>query len=488
MQKKIQKVLSVIMVAVMFLSASPITQITGNEVVSSIAVVAEAASKKIQLKKKKIKLTVGETYSQKLLDKNGKTIDGSKVTWKSKNKKVANVSKSGKVTAVKAGKTTITAKYKGKTYKFTITVKNAKLKYKSKTVSVGAVFTQVLTDANGKKIKDSSITWKSSDKNIAKISSKGKVTAKKKGKVKITATYKGKKYTCNLTVKKLSPVTVYDDSKVKISFVKAIPTFGGEQVEVYFKVKNKTSTDLNWILPGDISLNGYTFNEANCSDSVKSKSTETIICTIEDYQPNLIDLSDIEFISGEFSFHDYISTTNFNGHNVTFLNAKIDKKVTPKCPSVNGKVRLYSDANIDIYLGNIEKISDISKDGFEGNLIIRNKSQKTITVRDNPYSVNEYTSDYLIIADQKYESYVSKLSGTAGAMLSEANDKIDLEATALPYSVVYCEFKAYDDGRNINASTIKTIGGQICIVPSGSKEYNAYRAVFGTFTTLDPSV
>ncbi|MBQ6873294.1 MAG: Ig-like domain-containing protein [Clostridia bacterium] len=212
MQKKIQKVLSVIMVAVMFLSASPITQITGNEVVSSIAVVAEAASKKIQLKKKKIKLTVGETYSQKLLDKNGKTIDGSKVTWKSKNKKIAKVSKSGKVTAVKAGKTTITAKYNGKTYKFTVTVKNATFKYSKKTLIVGSSFTQKLRDADGDTIKSSKISWWSSDKSIAKVNKKGKVTAVSEGTVKITGKYKGKKYRFNVTV--IKPSIILDKTSL----------------------------------------------------------------------------------------------------------------------------------------------------------------------------------------------------------------------------------------------------------------------------------
>lgn len=47
---------------------------------------------------------------------------GAKVTWKSSNTKVATVSSSGKVTAKKLGKTTITAQYQGKTYKAAVKV------------------------------------------------------------------------------------------------------------------------------------------------------------------------------------------------------------------------------------------------------------------------------------------------------------------------------------------------------------------------------
>jgi hypothetical protein len=46
------------------------------------------------------------------------------------------------------------------------------------------------------------VTWKSSNKKIAAVSSAGKVTAKKQGTAKITASVSGKKYTCKVTVKK----------------------------------------------------------------------------------------------------------------------------------------------------------------------------------------------------------------------------------------------------------------------------------------------
>lgn len=61
-------------------------------------------------------LSVGKTYSLKLKKAKGKII------WSSANKKIAKVSKKGKITAVSVGKTTIKAKNQKKIYKCRIKV------------------------------------------------------------------------------------------------------------------------------------------------------------------------------------------------------------------------------------------------------------------------------------------------------------------------------------------------------------------------------
>lgn len=76
---------------------------------------AHAAS----ISKKSVTVTKGKTYKLKL-----KKATAKKVKWSSSKKSVATVSKSGTVKAKKAGKATITAKYKGKKYKCKVTVKN----------------------------------------------------------------------------------------------------------------------------------------------------------------------------------------------------------------------------------------------------------------------------------------------------------------------------------------------------------------------------
>ena len=69
----------------------------------------------VKISKKSIALYVGQSKTLKLKNLKKKYI--SKVKWKSSNKKVATVSKKGKVVAKKQGKATITAKINNKKYK-----------------------------------------------------------------------------------------------------------------------------------------------------------------------------------------------------------------------------------------------------------------------------------------------------------------------------------------------------------------------------------
>lgn len=114
--KKIMRRLAVILVLALSVTAIGAMPGNGKEVV-----VAKTTKKKIKLNKKKATIRAGKTLKLKL--KNAKA---KKVKWRSTNKKVATVSKKGKVRARKKGKTTIIAKYKGKKYKCRITVKKAK--------------------------------------------------------------------------------------------------------------------------------------------------------------------------------------------------------------------------------------------------------------------------------------------------------------------------------------------------------------------------
>lgn len=120
--KKISKAF-IIILAVMAIFSSQFNVLPVN-VSSPFAVVAQAAKAKTRLNKTKLSLYQGKKYTLKMLDKNGKTIDATKVTWKTANKKIATVSKKGVVTAKKPGKVKITATYKKKSYTSTITVKS----------------------------------------------------------------------------------------------------------------------------------------------------------------------------------------------------------------------------------------------------------------------------------------------------------------------------------------------------------------------------
>ena len=78
---------------------------------------AVTASAAVKLNAIKVTLYVGQTYGLKL------TGTSAKVTWVSTDKSIATVSKTGKVTAVEPGITTITAKVGKKRYSCVVTVK-----------------------------------------------------------------------------------------------------------------------------------------------------------------------------------------------------------------------------------------------------------------------------------------------------------------------------------------------------------------------------
>ncbi|MED4780365.1 Ig-like domain-containing protein [Brevibacillus choshinensis] len=88
----------------------------------------KVASVQIENKASDAELTVGSVNDATLnlnavaKDKSGKAIEGSYLNWKSSNKKVATVDKAGKVTAVGAGKATITATIDGNTATIQVTV------------------------------------------------------------------------------------------------------------------------------------------------------------------------------------------------------------------------------------------------------------------------------------------------------------------------------------------------------------------------------
>jgi len=126
------------------------------------------------------------------------------VEWSSNEESVVTVSPKGEITAVKAGTADITAKTaNGKTAACKITVKEAPEEFSIEPLDI------VLQNGNTIQLEmilpegsaSNKITYSTSDRLVAGISSKGKVTAKKKGKTTITAkTFNGKMAEVEITV------------------------------------------------------------------------------------------------------------------------------------------------------------------------------------------------------------------------------------------------------------------------------------------------
>lgn len=127
-----------------------------------------------------------------------------KITYSSFNSKIAAVNSKGVITGKKVGTAKITVKAGSK--KVIVTVKVTKIKTtkltgvpKTKTVNRGKTFTikAVATPRN----TDEKVTYRSSDKKIATVTSKGVVKGIRKGTATITVQSGSKKLTCKVTVK-----------------------------------------------------------------------------------------------------------------------------------------------------------------------------------------------------------------------------------------------------------------------------------------------
>lgn len=144
------------------------------------------------------------------------------VKWSSDNNDVATVDKNGKVTAVGAGYATITAttsdgSFKAKTSVYAIKpVKSVSLNKKTIYLDIGEKFT-LKPVFNPKDATIRGVTWTSSDKKVATVSSNGVVKGKKLGTATITCTTNnGRKVaTCKVyVVKRVTDVTLNRSNEI----------------------------------------------------------------------------------------------------------------------------------------------------------------------------------------------------------------------------------------------------------------------------------
>ncbi|MDO5423194.1 MAG: Ig-like domain-containing protein [Eubacteriales bacterium] len=161
----------------------------------------------------KLKATAKAAKSSLTLEV-GKSVSAPKITfgtgdaiksYKSSKPSVAAVTSKGKITGKKAGTANIVVTLKsGKTVTIKVTVKKVattKVSVNKKTVTLKKGKTLQLKVTLTPKNSQDKVTYKTSNKKVATVSSKGKITAKGAGTATITITSGSKKATCKVTVK-----------------------------------------------------------------------------------------------------------------------------------------------------------------------------------------------------------------------------------------------------------------------------------------------
>ncbi len=143
------------------------------------------------MNKKQLKLVQYATFRLKLSGVKGK------VTWSSSDKTIAKVSSKGKVTAVGAGRCTITAKYNEKQY--VCKVKVTALKASQKSIKL-VRYRQLQVVLNNPYITP---RWSSSNEQVATVSENGTVTAMAGGQCIISVDYR--KTVINIPLQVVAP-------------------------------------------------------------------------------------------------------------------------------------------------------------------------------------------------------------------------------------------------------------------------------------------
>lgn len=250
---------------------------TENGFTGTCLVIVTSAASGVTLDVYHLTVAVGDTY-QVTATPNPATSTETTFTWASKDRTIATVNSSGKVTGVSAGETIITVKTKSGTVEYLYVtvydqITSMKLNYSSKTLVKGKKFTlkATFTPANATNKK---VTWSSSNTKIASVTSKGVVSGLRGGVAVITAVSQdgGHVATCIVTVKQ---------AVTSITLNKSSYTLGiGKSIKLKATVKSTYSSTqkLKWT---STNVKIATVNSKGVVTG-KKKGTVTIKCSATD--------------------------------------------------------------------------------------------------------------------------------------------------------------------------------------------------------------
>lgn len=360
---KSKKIFMIVLLSMIFVTSAPV-------IIPKTSITVHAAAPKIS--KKSATLIKGKTLQLKVSG-----TKGNKILWSSSRKSVATVNSKGKVTAKKAGTTTIAAKVGKKKLTCKITVEAPKLSKSSLVLTVGKSQTIKL---NGTKQR---VTWKSSNSSIASVKN-GKITAKKSGKATITATVLKKKYSCKVTVPEVYSLPanqiIYNKNDVKIR-TKGIET-DSENVKLKIYIENKSNLNLGFNAHS-FAVNGIMTNESIYYmdlDVPAGKKAQTTLDIKKAWlrKHNMKDIKNVDIL-----FWAYDNDKHF-------------KEFDTSCILLgSGKRKRLSGTSI--YNGNDIIVKYVKTDGNKLYFSVLNKSKEFIDVSIENTSVNDWAYNKWIL-------------------------------------------------------------------------------------------
>ena len=168
---------------------------------TAIITVTRLPVARIDISPPALSLEEGEisTLSASAKDANGNVLADRAIAWRSSDATVAAIDMTGRVTAVRAGSTAITAESEGKSATIALTVRGVPVANVAVSVLPALLETgdqqmlaATLTDATGRVLQNRAVAWVTSNAAIATVSAAGSVTARGVGMVTITVESEGK--------------------------------------------------------------------------------------------------------------------------------------------------------------------------------------------------------------------------------------------------------------------------------------------------------
>ena len=407
-----------------------------------------SASTKATLSNKKITLTEGMIQNLKVKNVTNST----KVKWQSLNKKVAKVDSIGNVKGIKDGNTsikcTVTQNGKKTVLKSNVTFKTPKFKQTSYQISKGETVSLALQN----KYRGSKYQWKSSDKSVAMVNSKGNVKGITCGSatisVKISIPKKGTR----------KAITINKKVKVVVVAAEAVVS---TQSELESALKNSNVTNI--ILKTD-SKEKFVIPEENY---------ENVFLKVDAPNADVENHGNFKLITIKQIAAD--TWTELAKDNVLILDAAAGHVIIPTDSGIKEIRIVHASSNFKLDVqGNLDKISvesetkvDIKLSGKVQNVDINSRSTVSIegtSTNEITFNVGEDANGTIINSDVKTsitsaaDTEINLSKGAEGSSVKTTKQDKSVEITNNTSDAISVTNK---DGKNQSVSAGKnaTVNG-----------------------------